>query len=220
MSYAQLGITYEKTLEGAGPDYDYLMRTTVRPVATTPSSLYVPLVVHKGDKTADELLHEVGDRDQIILNPLDALPTLVNRFSADSFTTFANGDYIIIAIVDLPIIWSRLYSQVTELRVEVIDATDPTDVFVDSPYFPAFGRELSFSVERSSTVIHTAEDGVANRDYTAVSGNDYLASDHADVWDNYDDAANKYESLRAEAQSLVDAMNADHFSGTDQENYE
>jgi len=223
MGYARLEITYEKSREGAGPLYEYLMRTTVNTVVTTPSSIYAALVVHKGDKIADEFLHRVGTRDDIVVTPLEDLPELVNRFSADSLTAISglvNGDIIKIAANNLPVIWTRFFSQVSEVQAVVIDDTDPYDVVVDAPGFPAFARLLAFSVERASVTIHTADDGVANRDYTGLTGTDFITTDHADGWTNFEDANNKYESLRTEAQSLVDAMNADNFSGVDQERYE
>ena len=223
MSRARLEITYEKTREGVGPAYDYLMRTTVNTVVTRPASIYKALVVHKGDKLADEFLHRVGTRDDIVVTPLEDLPELVNRFSADSLTAISglvNGDIIKIAANNLPVIWTRFFSQVSEVQAVVIDDTDPYDVVVDAPGFPAFARLLAFSVERASVTIHTADDGVANRDYTGLTGTDFITTDHADGWTNFEDANNKYESLRTEAQSLVDAMNADNFSGVDQERYE
>jgi len=223
MGYARLEITYEKSREGAGPLYEYLMRTTVNTVVTTPSSIYAALVVHKGDKIADEFLHRVGTRDDIVVTPLEDLPELVNRFSADSLTAISglvNGDIIKIAANNLPVIWTRFFSQVSEVQAVVIDDTDPYDVVVDAPGFPAFARLLAFSVERASVTIHTADDGVANRDYMGLTGTDFITTDHADGWTNFEDANNKYESLRTEAQSLVDAMNADNFSGVDQERYE
>jgi len=199
------------------------MRTTVNTVVTRPASIYKALVVHKGDKLADEFLHRVGTRDDIVVTPLEDLPELVNRFSADSLTAISglvNGDIIKIAANNLPVIWTRFFSQVSEVQAVVIDDTDPYDVVVDAPGFPAFARLLAFSVERASVTIHTADDGVANRDYTGLTGTDFITTDHADGWTNFEDANNKYESLRTEAQSLVDAMNADNFSGVDQERYE
>ena len=223
MSRARLEIKYEKSREGVGPLYEYLMRTTVRTVATTPTSLYNALVVHKGDKTANELLHRVGTRDDIIISPLEELPVLVNRFSADSLTGMgglANGDIIVIEAHNLPTIWTRFYSQTTTFYAEVIDDSDPYDVIVNDPGFPSFARLLDFSVQRAAVTIHDGTDGVANRDYTGLTGIDFLAEDHSDTWNSFEEADNKYESLRTQAQSLVDAVNADNFSGVEQERYQ
>lgn len=226
MGYANLDITYEKTREGTGPAYEFLIQTTIDPVITAPTELETALVVQKGDETGDEVILRVGDRTEVVVTPLDTLPATVNMFSSSSFValygSFVVADIITILTADLPTIWSRFFSTVTTFTTVVnsiaAPATPTSPIVI--PIFPAFARELTFSVTRGGIDLGTFYDGVANRDYTGLTGTEFLTDTHADKWDDYDTANNKYESLRAEAQSLVDAMNVNNFDGVTEENYD
>lgn len=61
----------------------------------------------------------------------------------------------------------------------------------------------------------TPVDGVANRDYTTLLGTEFLAASHADTWLGLDTAENRLASLKAQAASLVSALNTEDWSGTE-----
>ncbi len=62
-------------------------------------------------------------------------------------------------------------------------------------------------------------DGVANRDYTALLGTEFLVAQHADTWDDLTVAENRMASLKAEASSLIAALNVKDWSGTEEVTY-
>jgi len=66
----------------------------------------------------------------------------------------------------------------------------------------------------------TPTDGVANRDYTAFPAVTlFLAATHADSWEDLYVAENRLIALKAEASSLVDALNEEDWSGTEEVTY-
>jgi hypothetical protein len=77
---------------------------------------------------------------------------------------------------------------------------------------PSFARGVAFTVN-SETDVYV--DGLLNRDYSAYpSGINFRALAHDDTWSDLGDAQAKFLALPGEAQSLVNALNEDNWSGT------
>lgn len=221
MSYAQLTVKYTRqTQVGIG----YLLETVVNTVGSTPAEIYDCLVINKGSASTDETIARVATFAEMSSLPL--LPTAVRTFSSPSLTLMPGGtpqigDEITITQNPPPPIWQFIYGAAPSDKVyTVVAVNSPTEVVVDQD-FHAFGRNLVFDIQRPSPLFKLVgkTDGVANRDYTALIGTLFRARAHGDLWEDYADAQNKYESLRAEAQALVDAYNTSEFTGTTEETY-
>jgi len=228
MSYAQLEIEYTK-VTFSGPPVSYLVQTKINPVVSEPDEIDNSLVVYRGSALIDEYIARVATRAEIITSPLPALPPLVDRFASTDFglVTLLNGD--IITVEDPSPIWQQFFGITGDFVTTIVDAvTDPLNVVVDPP-LPAFGRDLKFYVKRGATWILPTVfndpypiNGVANRDYSAFLPGDlnFLAAEHHDAWEDLSLANAAVDSLRTEAQSLVDELNLDNFSGVIEELYE
>lgn len=228
MSYARLKLNFTKI---ADPDVEYLMRTVVNAGYSTPDAIDTCLVVLKGSAGADERLMRVANTTELVTTPLDALPPTVTRFSAPSLASIAgpgiqDGDKI---TVETPFLWRQFFgaSDWIEYTVAASGVVTPTEVIVTSA-FPAFGRNLKFYVKQGATDLLPTSglagdypiDGLANRNFSGVSGSYLLTGTHADSWSDLDVANALQVSLRGEAQSLVDALNEDNYSGTSEEIFE
>jgi len=210
----------------ADPGVEYAMRTTVEQTTTEPNALDQCLVIKRGDAGTDEEFLRVGDYSEVVATPFNTLPTLVDRFSSASLPLIVGGiqegDTLTIST---PFAWQQFFgADVNHITtVAVGGVVSATEVIVDDP-FPAFGRNLSFSVIRGGALVLPVlppstpptvypEDGVANRYYGLVLDTLFLASDHADSWTNIDVAEGRYNAAQLEAQLLVDATKEDNFSG-------
>jgi len=218
MGYAQLTIEYKKQTPLAGV---YLMETLVTTSETYPTELYKCLKVKKGSAGVEEELVDVVTESE--LTSLDELPASIRVFSSPYLSTMPGGTpqaHDIIRIQVMPDVWEYLYgASPGTVDYEVVTVIDPNTVVVDQD-FPAFGRDLGFQVYRSTTLyVDVPDSGLANRDYSGLVGLYFRATSHGDSFSDYDAANNRYESLRANAQSLVDALNDTDFVGDTQETY-
>jgi hypothetical protein len=214
---AQLRIQYNQI---ADLGVEYALRATIEQTTSEPDALDNCLVVKKGDAGSDEELMRVGDFAEVVTTPKDALPATVSLFSAASLSLILGGILPgdVINVVP-PFIWTQYYGSPNPFQTVVDTVVSPTEVIVVTP-FPAFGRQLTFDVFRSLTVILPVTevppypiDGVANRDYTLVSGTEFLTNDQASSWANIDTANGRYAAMQEEAQLLVNAMKEDTYSG-------
>ena len=281
MSYAKIELEFYKY---ADVGIEYMLRTVVNATYSQPDPVDVCLVVKKGDVTAAEELLRVATYAELITTPLDALPASVNLFSSASLAYMSSvilpGDII---RVDTPALWQQYFSVGVQEDYTVVTVNSPTEVVV-TPVFPAFGREITFTVWRGgsrilpvtaalwtattaysvgdtalssagdnywcqapgtsgaseptwdTTVGNTTVDGtvtwlridngaipidgVANRDYTVYPGVTlFLAATHADAWNDLYVAENRLIALKAQASSLVDALNTEDWSGTEEVTY-
>jgi len=220
MSNGQLTLEYQKNNV---PSVGYFMKTIMKVSGTDPADLYDCLVVNKGDAGTDEVIARVATFIEIFSSPLDLLPNTVNLFSSPSLPGgIAPGDLIHFGAgvgLVMPPIWQHIYG-LTSLTVEVATVISPTEVSLVSPC-PAFARNIPFQYEKISPPGTTnAVDGLANRDFSGVVGSFFRTQEHGDMWSSFAAADNKYQALRAEAQSLVDAYNEDRYSGDIEETYE
>lgn len=234
----QLRIQYDRI---ADPGVEYTLRATIEQTTSQPDALDKCLVVSKGDAGTDEELMRVGDFGEVVTTPEESLPTIVDRFSSPSLALIIEPGGIdigdVITITNPPFIWRQHFGAAATFVTTVTSAISSTEVVV-SPVFPAFGRNLEFYVVRSGGVLlpvyYTLPsppppeppappypiDGLANRDYTALTGPLFLASDQASSWTNIDTATGRYNSMQNEAQILVDAMKEDNYTGQTDRIYE
>jgi hypothetical protein len=227
----QLRIQYDRVADGL---VEYTMKTTIEQTTSDPAALDKCLVVRKGDSGTEESLRRVGSYAEVVTSPKPDLPADVDVFYSPSLSTIVggilNGDQI--EILTIPFLWAQHFGVVGPfLTLVTDDAFASNTVKVGTP-FPAFARNLVFRVTRGGAVVLPPPvvppalttpnpiDGVANRDYTPFGVSEFLASAHADTWDNIDEADGRYLSLRIEAQSLVDLMKQDNYTSQSDEVYE
>lgn len=233
MSYAQIDMEFTKYSNT--PDTEYLLNTVINPATTFPTPVDACLVVQKGDSSSDEELIEVADVGQLITTPLPPLPSAVTTFTSPSLPSAKIGTPLVataiqvddvIRITTTPDIWQQFFSvSATNVDYIVTEIVSPTQVKVAN--FPAFARNLPFEVYRSGTKILPVgsplvppTDGVANRDYTATPTKDYyLAASHADSWADLTVAETRIINLKADAESLINAMNTADWTGTERAEY-
>jgi hypothetical protein len=184
------------------------------------------LVIYRGDVSSDERIIRVAEMVDLTPTALLPLPSTVDRFSAASLIALLpagmqNGD--IIKIYNVPAIWQYFFGETNGGTDYVVtDDTDPFDVVV-SPVFPAFGRNLEFTITRGISFVVGGTtrpiDGLANR-YYSTAATEYLTADHYDSWDTIDAADNIFAVLRGEAQALVNNLNIDSYTGVLEELYQ
>ena len=205
---AKLRLIYDKKYL----DPSFMLRVTVEPVNTSPDVLKKCLVVVKGDATTSEYLERVAEYDDVVTSPLPEQPLLVDRFSSEGYGPFLINDTI--HIVSYPQIWTSYFGYTGDITVIAWNVDDPDNPIVNP--LPAFGNNISFRVGSDPNVY---ADGVANRYYNGLPGSQFLTDDTVFEYPNFDTANNTIISAEADAQSLVDAMNADNYSGIDTEDY-
>lgn len=225
MSYARLILRYTKIDD---PNVEYLLRAIVDPTESKPDLIKNCLVVAAGSSSAQERLVRVATYADLITTPFEVLPETVNVFSSPSLDSLEGGSILVgdEIYATSPFLWKQFSGVSDVFECEVITVIDPTTAIVTPP-FPFFGSQLKFCVKRGGHFMLGTNpyastcpiDGLANRDYTGLTGPNYLTAYHADSWSNLTDAENAYASFRAQAQSLVDALNADHYQGEFQEVY-
>lgn len=218
----KITIKYEKETHAS----DFLtMKTTVQTTGTSPSDLYDCLLISKGSASIEERIYDIATFDDIFApTPTDLLPTEIRQFSAPSLDEidpmYSEIQVDDVIVVTNPDFWKLVFGVPATTEYTVVTKVDSTHVVVDQD-FPAFGRSLTFTVKRGvTTILTTRTDGLANRDYSGVVGIYFRARSHSDWWDNVEVADNKYEALRASAQSLVNAYNEDKYTETVEELYE
>jgi len=228
MSTARIELTLEKIQVGD----NYLMHAYVGQSVSTPEALRKCLKVRKGSPTQDEKLWSIADYSDLYPTQVpDDLPTTVDLFTSASIpdATVNIGDKITLSTY--PDIWSQFYAGfVSTYTITGVSGSAPNiELTVGSP-FPTFGRNMTFRIYASDgvTPVYPAAgvlpltDGVANRDYTGLSGTYYLATmSDADLGTDLQVALDKQPALESQAQALVDAVNLnDDFLGTDTEVFE
>ena len=218
MSYAQIKLYFEKY---SNVGIENMLQTTIEATYSTPDVVDSCLVIGEGSSVTDEEILRVATEVEITSSPLDNLPATVTEFSSPSLSliTPTIGDVIRVTIPDL---WQQFFSVGATEDYTVATVLSPTSVTV-SPVFPAFGRGLTFEVLRSSVVIlpvsgYPPVDGLANRDFSGISG-PYLTNTHVDSWSDLTVAENRVTSLKAEASSLVDALNVSAWAFTEEVTY-
>lgn len=228
----QLRIQYNQVADGL---VEYTLRTTIEQTTSTPNALDKCLVVQKGDSGANEVIMRVGTYAEVVASPLNDLPATVNLFYSPSLSSIAGGiqQDDIIKVDPVPFLWAQHFGTVAPFQTVVDDHLFATNTVSVVTPFPAFARNLRFQVLRGASILLPVPlippaitpddpvDGVANRDYTAWPGaTQFLASDHADTWNDIDEAEGRYQQLRMTAQSLVDEMKQDNYTGQADEVYE
>lgn len=228
MSYAQIDLRFEKV--SSLLTTEYLLKTEVSSAVTTPDVVDSCLVVQKGDASVAEELQRVATYGQLISTPLPPLPSEVDVFSSPSLplaqigsplapTALVAGDII---HVTAPDVWQQFFSISPIEDYEVVTVVNSTTVTV-TPSFPAFGRNLAFTVSRGGVTILPVGapivnpvDGLANRNYIATpTAEEYLAALHVDSWTDLTAAENRVTNLKAQAKSLITALNAADWTGTE-----
>jgi len=232
MSYAQIDIGFTKYSTPGGTEY--MLRTEINSLTSTPDAVDTCLVIQKGDDTSNEELVSVATRDQLVVTPLTALPATIATFSSPSLLQAQTGDPLAptsiqtgdVIRVTSPDIWKQFFTVGTTVDYTVDTIVDTTTVTV-TPEFPAFARNLTFEVIRSGTTILPTPppsgsstvyptDGLANRDYSATpTETQYLASEHVDSWTDLTVAENRLISLKVQAESLITEMNTAEWTGTE-----
>lgn len=214
----QLRIQYEKI---ADVGVEYTLRATIEQTTSQPDALDKCLVVKKGDAGADEELMRVGAFAEVVTTPKDTLPATVNLFYSPSLALILGGiQHDDVIIIVSPFIWTQHYGAGVNFQTLVDDHTYGVNMVSVVTPFPAFGRNLEFTVERSSVVILPVStlppypvDGVANRDYSLVGGVEFLADDQTSSWNDIDVAEGRYNAMQGEAQTLVNAVKEDNYTG-------
>lgn len=228
----QLRIQYDRIADGL---VEYTMRTVIEQTTSDPDALDKCLVVRKGDSGAEESLRRVGTYAEVVTTPKPDLPLTVNLFYSPSLSSIAGGLQVddIIKVDPVPFLWAQHFGSVAPFQTLVVDPLFATNTVSVATPFPAFARNLKFQVLRGATILLPVPlippattpddpiDGVANRDFTAwLPGvTEFLASDHADTWTDIDEADGRYTQLRVNAQSLVDEMKEDNYTGQHDEVY-
>lgn len=202
-------------------------------IPPSPYDLRSCLVVQKAGSDIEKVVKiaEVAD-----LTTLPILPPLVLLFKSATYEALAPalGDVIHVGegslVASVPPIWKQLHGYPPAGHTyTVVDVTTyAPHVLVESTNpFPDYGRDIGFYVIRAdgfTEVIPSsspAYDGEADRVYTILSPlGYYLAAIHHDFLGDIENGINFTIAWRAEAQSLVDDLNADGFTGVFTELYE
>jgi hypothetical protein len=229
---AQLRIQYDKVANGL---IEYTMQTTIEQTTSQPDALDKCLVVKKGDSGTEEELMRVGTYAEVVTSPKSDLPALADVFYSPSLSTIVggilNGD--VIELLSVPFTWGQFFGAVAPFLTVVSDDSFATNTVKVATPFPAFARNLTFRVWRGGAIVCPPQltppalttdnpvDGVANRDYTAFlpGETEFLASEHVDTWADIDVADGRFTQLEITAQSLVNEMKQDNYTGQVDEVY-
>jgi len=212
MTYALLELEFKNV---AVVGVEYLMHTSVNNYVSAPTDIRTCLVVNRGDESAEERMRGVCTFHELTTLPM--LPLYPTRFGSVMYpVNLVNGD---ILHIESPNKWRKLFNAPVQFDCVVTDASNPAEVVISPTSsmimqgftsMPSFARKLTFKVNGNFTEY---TDGLVNRDYTGLSGSLFLAGSHADTWLDLVDAQNKFEAVPGEAQTLVDAMNEDRWTG-------
>lgn len=202
--------------------------TTVDKVVTQPDELDACLVVQRAGSAIEKFIRVATTTD---LTTLSALPPLVTVFKSAAYAAAIPmvGDLIHMGegLLAVPPVWRNLHSYAGSHIYEVVDVTDPMNVLVlGTNPFPDYGRDIGFYVYRADGVTEVipssspASDGEADRPYTGMA-DFYLADIHHDFLStSIDDALDFAIARRGEAQSVVNALNVDGYTGVFEELFE
>jgi hypothetical protein len=211
------------------PGVGCFLKTKINPLVTKPTELKTALVILRADPyTVPETLLRVAAETDLV-PALPPLPTAITRFKSATYAALGpvNGDMITLGSGSyaIPPVWTHLHSYLGAHTYVVTDDTDPTNLVV-SPAFPDYGEGIDFYVYRPSTSSYvipmTASpgDGVADRDYLGLDLW-YSAAEHYDFLGvDVDPAFNLIDLLRSQAQSIVNALNQDSYTGDSVELFE
>lgn len=227
---AKLQLEFRRIYE---PGVGCLLKTKINPLNTKPADLQKGLVVYRANpySVQEKLLRIVTETD--LAAALPTLPAVVDRFKSATYAALVPAVGDIIHVGDIPMsytvpeTWKYLHLYAPGWHTyTVVDASDPNNLLV-TPAFPDYGEAIDFYVTRplSPDVIPQltpATDGVADRDYSATPLDwVYVAAEHYDfLGPDAEYALNLIDALRAQAQSIVDALNQDSFSGDSVEIFE
>lgn len=191
----------------------YYLHTTVHPLpATDPIELVKCLLIRTASSTQPEQIARVCTVPEV-LNVTDLEPPLIQLHTgiAVSWNNIQAGESIIFDTI--PDLWIKMGYVVPPLSFP-IGGIDPvhTRLFLMLPsHFPAYLEDLSFRIPANPGFhgVLTATDGVAGRYIDPAFPVPYFRTQ--EYWAPFDDmptAFNKWQSLRAEAQSLVTSYEA------------
>jgi hypothetical protein len=237
---ARLEITFDQRyVAGEG----CFLITSIDPVVTypkgpsaippSPYDLRSSLVVQRAGSAVEKFVRIATPAE---LTTFAALPAVVNLFKSATYSaaTPMVGDLIHMgggSLMLVPSIWKNLHSYTGSYTYKVLDVTTYAPyVLIDSstPFypFPDYGRDISIYVYRADGVTVVvpptapAADGEAERIYPG-SASEYLAATHYDFLStNIDEALDFAIARRSEAQSVVNALNVDGYTGVFEELFE
>jgi hypothetical protein len=205
------------------------LKTTINPLVTKPTELKTALVILRADPyvVPETLLRVAAPTDFPPIFP--PLPPVITRFKSATYAALAPavGDIITMGSGSyaVPPVWTHLHAYSGAHSYTVTDATDPANLVV-TPAFPDYGEGIDFYVYRPSTLTYiipmtgSPGDGVADRDYSS-GALWYFASEHYDfLGPDVDPAFNVIDLLRSQAQSIVNALNQDSYTGDSVELFE
>jgi hypothetical protein len=220
MSYAQIELQFTRF---ADPGTEYLLKTVVNQVYTTPDEARSCLVVKKGGVANEELM-SVATYDELVTTPFEQLPVDVNIFTSPSLASISVQVDDILKVT-APLIWSVFGRTEAVFEATVESVISPTEVEIVGS-FPSYAMNLSYEVWRVTQMIlptgiplTTPNDGTADRDYTGLTGTFFLADAHADVFAALPTAENRMASLKSQAESLMNALNNSQWTGFEEVRY-
>lgn len=221
----QLRIQYDRK---ADVGVEYALRATIEQTTSQPDALDNCLVVKKGDAGTDEELMRVGSFAEVVTTPLDALPATVPLFSSPSLALIPGGILAgDIIVVTPPFVWQQYFGIGFDFQTVVDNPSVAANTVSVVTPFPAFARNMTYVVRRGLTVMLPVDgtppypnDGVANRDYSAVVGTEFLANDQASSWADIDTAEGRQQAMELAAQALVNSVKEDNYTGQDDRIYE
>ena len=208
-SYAYLVINYDKRTIETDPK-EYVIKATVDTQESRPDAVDTALLVKRGNSGTDETIQGVVDFLDLDAPNIGVLPLLVDQFETSE--SLSHNDIITVYTPDW---WQEYFTAAT-----TIDVTVQEDGVTVDPPLPAFARQLDFKINGSST---TYSDGVANRNYADYPPGTFIyfrASEGYALFYEIVNATNKETAINTEAQKLVDDLNQDNFTGTEQEIFE
>ncbi len=211
-----LQITFERLIPVVDEAY---MKTSVN--IANPTTLLDCLVVRKMDSAGRERLVRVTTLDE--LDTISDSPPPLTLFTSPSLYNETLSLLPVLAgdtlrISPVPYIWTRNgYTSAAEFLVVDTPTEDTLEI---SPAFPSAEKDFTWEINRGVIPVHSGStDGVADRDYTDEDLY-FRINEHEDYIEGVDTALTLLSTLKAEAQSLVDANDTDTISGVDTEVYE
>lgn len=211
----KLVIDFERRAVGSPPGADgYYLHTKIDVAKTTPDELE-PCIVFT---SSTEIIARICTFSE--LSSIAATTAAFTTFTAPSLSAASVVDTDEIRITVAPILWSEIgYTVPTDYDITTV--VSPTEVVVSSA-FPAYATGITYNVIRSGSPVWGTDktDGEVLRTYAGTPDAFYRIKEHYDLFADLDTANNMLDSLRAQAQSLVDEYNRDKYTGISEETFE
>jgi hypothetical protein len=170
----------------------------------TPETLEHCLVIRRGDAMTDERLVEVAEYSRIFISPYPVLSTPLDRF--DTSHGLAVDDVV---KVKLPPMWSYFLGMSGTFNTTVLENVGG-QYRVGTP-FPTFARNVQFTVNEAP---EEYGDGLCTRVYPVIGDTYYRVNSHVDMHTSIQEVQSLFLALQSQAQSLVNDVNRDRWSGT------